>query len=62
MAGALGIGLAGPRIYGGARVDEPMMNASGRATATAGDIDAALAVFSAACAALAGVVLLLWLF
>ena len=29
MAGALGIGLAGPRIYGGARVDEPMMNASG---------------------------------
>ena len=62
MAGALGIGLAGPRIYGGVRVDEPMMNASGRADATAGDIDRALAVFSAACALLAGLVLLVWLF
>ncbi|MFC3072560.1 adenosylcobinamide-phosphate synthase CbiB [Shinella pollutisoli] len=62
MAGALGVGLAGPRIYGGVRVDEPLMNASGRSAATAGDIDNALAVFSAACAVLAGLVLLAWLF
>ena len=53
MAGALGIGLAGPRIYGGARVDEPMMNASGRTVATAADIDLSLRIFSGACAVLA---------
>jgi adenosylcobinamide-phosphate synthase len=58
MAGALGIGLAGPRVYGGARVDEPMMNASGRSTATVADIELSLRVFSAACACLAGAVLL----
>ena len=59
MAGALGIGLAGPRIYGGARVDEPMMNASGRTVATVADIDLSLKVFSGACAFLAGAVLIL---
>ncbi len=59
MAGALGIGLAGPRIYGGARVDEPMMNASGRTAVTAADIDLSLRIFLAACAALAGTVLIL---
>ncbi|GMB82158.1 adenosylcobinamide-phosphate synthase CbiB [Shinella zoogloeoides] len=58
MAGALGIGLAGPRIYGGARVDEPMMNAAGRTAATVADIDLSLRIFSAACAILAGTVLL----
>jgi adenosylcobinamide-phosphate synthase len=58
MAGALGIGLAGPRIYGGARVDEPMMNASGRPVATLADIDLSLRIFSLACAALAASVLL----
>ncbi|MXN99061.1 cobalamin biosynthesis protein [Shinella zoogloeoides] len=58
MAGALGIGLAGPRIYGGARVDEPMMNASGRTVATAADIDLSLRIFSGACAVLAFAVLL----
>ena len=58
MAGALGIGLAGPRIYGGARVDEPMMNASGRTVATVADIDLSLRVFSGACAVLAVAVLL----
>ena len=57
MAGALGIGLAGPRIYGGVRVDEPMMNASGRTTATVADMDLALRIFSAACAVLAVAVL-----
>ncbi|ANH04414.1 adenosylcobinamide-phosphate synthase CbiB [Shinella sp. HZN7] len=58
MAGALGISLAGPRIYGGTRVDEPMMNASGRTVATVADIDLSLRIFSAACAALAAAVLL----
>ena len=58
MAGALGIGLAGPRIYGGTRVDEPMMNASGRTVATVADIDLSLRIFSLACAVLAAVVLL----
>jgi adenosylcobinamide-phosphate synthase len=58
MAGALGIGLAGPRIYGGARVDEPMMNASGRTVAAVADIDLSLRIFYAACAALAAAVLL----
>jgi adenosylcobinamide-phosphate synthase len=61
MAGALGIGLAGPRIYGGQRVDEPMMNASGRTTATPADMDLALRIFSAACAALSAVALVLGL-
>ncbi|WLS08071.1 adenosylcobinamide-phosphate synthase CbiB [Shinella sumterensis] len=59
MAGALGIGLAGPRIYGGQRVDEPMMNASGRTTATPADMDLALRIFSAACAALSFTILVL---
>ena len=58
MAGAVGIGLAGPRIYGGTRVDEPMMNASGRTVAGVADIDLSLRIFSAACAVLAAVVLL----
>ncbi|WLR98330.1 adenosylcobinamide-phosphate synthase CbiB [Shinella sumterensis] len=59
MAGALGIGLAGPRIYGGQRVDEPMMNASGRTTATPADMDLALRIFSAACATLSFTILVL---
>jgi adenosylcobinamide-phosphate synthase len=57
MAGALDIGLAGPRIYGGTRVDEPMMNASGRTVATIKDIDLSLRIFYAACTALAVAVL-----
>ena len=52
MAGALDIQLAGPRIYAGARVAEPMMNGAGRATVHAGDIEQAIAVFSAAGTAL----------
>jgi adenosylcobinamide-phosphate synthase len=59
MAGALGIGLAGPRIYGGVRVDEPMMNASGRTVATVADIDLSLRIFYGACAGLAVFVLAL---
>ncbi|MBD9372634.1 cobalamin biosynthesis protein [Rhizobium sp. ARZ01] len=49
MAGALGIGLAGPRIYDGVRVEEPMINAAGRAVATTADVDQALKIFNRAC-------------
>jgi adenosylcobinamide-phosphate synthase len=52
IAGALGIQLAGPRVYGGETVDEPMINAAGRAVATAADIDTAVSVFHAACLAM----------
>lgn len=49
MAGALGISLAGPRIYGGVRVEEPMINAAGRPVATIVDIDRGLTIFYRAC-------------
>lgn len=49
MAGALDLQLAGPRIYGGVRVSEPMINGPGRAVATSEDIDAGIAVFYGAC-------------
>ncbi len=52
MAGALGVGLAGPRVYGGVKVDEPMMNAAGRTTATPADIGRGIRVFEYACDAL----------
>ena len=62
MAGALGISLAGPRVYDGVRVEEPMINAAGRAVATADDIRRGLKIFGRACdalvlAAVAGAVL-----
>ncbi|MCF3640871.1 adenosylcobinamide-phosphate synthase CbiB [Rhizobium sp. TRM95111] len=53
MAGALGLGLAGPRVYAGVRVEEPMINASASRIASVADIDRALAVFRNACGALA---------
>ncbi|MCG5484857.1 MAG: cobalamin biosynthesis protein [Sinorhizobium meliloti] len=53
MAGAVGIQLAGPRIYGGVKVDEPMMNDAGRAVAAIEDIEAAVTVFYAACSVMA---------
>lgn len=62
MAGALGLSLAGPRVYGETMVDDAFMG-SGRPEATADDIDRALRVYAAACAAQAGCLLLLitWL-
>jgi adenosylcobinamide-phosphate synthase len=48
MAGALGLRLAGPRVYGAERVEDAWMG-NGRAEATAGDIGRALAVYRAAC-------------
>lgn len=59
MAGALGVALAGPRVYHGAVVSEPMLNAAGRQDAGVADIEAGLQVFSRACGALAVFALLL---
>jgi adenosylcobinamide-phosphate synthase len=42
MAGALGLALAGPRIYGGELVDDHFMGEGGRREATAADIRRAL--------------------
>jgi len=44
MAGALGLALAGPRVYGGVTVDDALMG-NGRREATAADIRAALAIY-----------------
>ena len=49
MAGALGLRLAGPRVYGTALVDDAWMG-SGRAAATVADLRRALALFRLACA------------
>ncbi len=48
FAGALGIGLAGPRVYGGTRVSEPMINGAGRAELGAQDIGDAVRLFDRA--------------
>ncbi len=53
VAGALGIALAGPRQYEGYKVEEPFMNARGRETANANDIDGTLKLISVSCALLA---------
>jgi adenosylcobinamide-phosphate synthase len=44
FAGALGLALAGPRVYGGVAVDDALMG-DGRRDATAADIRAALALY-----------------
>ena len=48
MAGALGIAIAGPRVYAEGAVNDPYLNAEGR-TAGPDDISRALFVFVAAC-------------
>lgn len=58
MGGALDLQLAGPRIYAGERVSEPMMHAAGRAEATTEDIARALSIFHGAWAALLALVAL----
>jgi adenosylcobinamide-phosphate synthase len=61
MAGALDLALAGPRVYGGIKIDDALMG-RGRRNATADDIRAALALYRRADAmliGLAGVVALL---
>jgi adenosylcobinamide-phosphate synthase len=49
MAASLGLALAGPRVYGGARVADAWMG-DGRAEATAEDITRALTLYRRACA------------
>jgi adenosylcobinamide-phosphate synthase len=44
MAGALGLALAGPRVYGGVEIADALMG-DGRRAATAADIRAALALY-----------------
>ncbi|MDE3174838.1 MAG: cobalamin biosynthesis protein CobD [Pseudomonadota bacterium] len=48
MAGALGLKLAGPRVYGGARVEDAYMG-EGRREASGADIRAALRLYLRAC-------------
>jgi len=55
MAGALGLSLAGPRIYGGIKIDDATMG-DGRRDATAADIRAALSLYRYADAILLGFV------
>ena len=63
MAGALGLRLAGPRVYGDVRVGDRWMG-DGRPEATGDDIDLALKLYRTACALLfglaAGLTLLAW--
>ncbi|MGZ2404299.1 adenosylcobinamide-phosphate synthase CbiB [Rhizobium ruizarguesonis] len=61
MAGALNVQLAGPRIYGGVIVREPMINDTGRDVATSGDIEDGVSVFYASCMVLAGITIGLFL-
>jgi len=58
MAGALGLALAGPRIYDGICVEDAMMG-GGRRQATAEDIRTALALYQRADAILIGLVAIL---
>jgi len=58
MAGALDLGLAGPRIYAGVEVDDAIMG-RGRRAATAADIRRALALFQRADALLIGLLAVL---
>jgi adenosylcobinamide-phosphate synthase len=48
MAGALGLRLAGPRVYGSTRVEDAWMG-DGRAEATVADLRRALALYRLAC-------------
>lgn len=48
MAGALGLALAGPRVYGGVTVDDAVMGSGGRRRAASADIRRALALYRVA--------------
>jgi adenosylcobinamide-phosphate synthase len=60
MAGALGLSLAGPRVYGGLRIEDAFMG-DGRREATSADIRAALKLFRRADGILIGAVACLYL-
>ena len=59
MAGALGLRLAGPRVYGDVRVEDTWMG-DGRADATPDDLDRALALYRTACALQIAAAVALW--
>jgi adenosylcobinamide-phosphate synthase len=61
MAGALGVSLAGPRVYHGVATTDPEMNAGARRALTAADIRRALRLYCLADAALIGLLALGWL-
>lgn len=61
MAGALDLQLAGPRVYGGVRVSEPMMHAAGRSDAGPADILLGIRVFYLACTVMAAFAAVAWL-
>ncbi len=60
VAGALGLALAGPRVYGGATVEDHWMG-DGTAAPTTADIDRALKLYIAAGGLLAALIALGWL-
>jgi adenosylcobinamide-phosphate synthase len=59
IAGALGLSLAGPRVYGGVDVDDAFMGGDGRREADTKDIDRALALYRTADAILVALVAVL---
>jgi adenosylcobinamide-phosphate synthase len=63
MAGALGLRLAGPRVYGTTRIEDNWMG-DGRADATVADLRRGLALYRTACAiqfiVLAALALIIW--
>jgi adenosylcobinamide-phosphate synthase len=59
MAGALGLALAGPRVYGGVRVEDALMG-DGRRDADATDIVRALALYRRADALLIALLAIVW--
>lgn len=65
MAGALGLALAGPRLYASGPVEDPFLNPEGRRNAEAADIDRALNILSRAAFLHAGLyglgAVLIWL-
>jgi adenosylcobinamide-phosphate synthase len=63
FAGALGLAIAGPRVYGGDLVQDHWMNEGGRPHAAAPDIRMALRLFvRACCVQVALLIALIWLF
>ncbi|MCO4316117.1 adenosylcobinamide-phosphate synthase CbiB [Phyllobacterium sp. 21LDTY02-6] len=61
MAGAIDVALAGPRVYGGAVANEPMLNGAGRRDAGIENIEDGLHIFRVATAIFTGVVAVLFL-
>ncbi len=60
MAGALGVAISGPRVYGGAATDDPFVNASGRRDLEPADIDRAVRLTWQSWVGLFGIVTLIW--